>query len=308
MSSAPVAPSRGSHVLPTRLEWLGVACCIFLAVVSLLGCQSRRGQTDRAQAKVAAVENDLRKNGDDLTRKAAVFTAGVGDALAAETNRTPAVLLAYDLNQRAAALLPAPDYSELRLMQTAVEGMLSQVEARQKAAEDLLRKLDVTVGRLQAERGKLDGKLDQAEQKRDDLMDRMASEADFGRKVKRWLWWGVGGVAFLFVAPILFQGLSLAFPAFAPITALLAGIVAAPGKLLVKAVPAAADSMGVVARSQFDQTRRTALDLVSVIQDVKARDRATYESVLKPRLVNATDAEGSRRVIEELKRQARPIS
>ncbi len=279
--------------------------CVLLAL-GCLGCFSARKGADKAQQKVEQAQAAIATNRTQQLDRAATFIHGTQRALAAETNRSPAVGLAYDLNSRAATIIGPPRYEDSVAMEAAVRGALSGVAEQQLKAAEILAKLDGQVAGLQKRMDTLQGRRADAEEARDNKMDQYAEEADFGRKVKRWLWIGGLSLAGLIIAPFVLQVLSVVFPAFAPLTQIFAGILAFPFKLLMRAVPAAANAAGVVSREAHEKVETVAIQTASAIQALKDKDRAAYETKLKPLLLSATDEE-SQDTIRILKKNLKPV-
>ena len=277
-----------------------------LTALILSGCFSARKGADKAQEKVAEAQAAIATNRTQQLDRAATFIHGTQRALAAETNRTPAVGLAYDLNSRAATIIGPPRYEDAVAIETAVRGALSGVAEQQTKAAEILAKLDGQVAGLQKRMDSLQGRRAEAEEARDDKMTQYAAEADFGRNVKRWLWIGGLGIAGMFILPFALQVISIAMPALAPLTQIASSIVVLPFKFLVKAVPAAANAAGVVSREAHEKVETVAIQTASAIQALKDKDRAAYESKLKPLLLSATDEE-SQDTIRILKKSLKPV-
>lgn len=279
---------------------LGVVC------IMAAGCFSAKSGADNALKRVAEADASIATNRIDQVARAATYIHGTGKALAAETNRTPAVMLAYDLNTRASTIIGPPSFQDTLAIEQVVAGQLSGIAENQKRSAEILARLDGQVVELQKQMGKLAGKKADAEEARDEKLVDYAAEADFARRIKRWLWIGGLSIAGLILAPIIFQVISLAFPAFAPLTQIFAGIVALPFKFLVKAVPAAADAAGVVSKAAHEKVELVALQTAAAIETMKARNRAAYEADLRPALLSATNDE-TQDTIRILKKRVKPV-
>lgn len=277
------------------------AVCIVAA-----GCFSAKSGADKAIKKVAEAEASIATNRIDQVARAATYIHGTGKALASETNRTPAVMLAYDLNTRASTIIGPPSFQDTLAIEQVVAGQLSGIAENQKRSAEILARLDSQVVDLQKQMGKLAGKKADAEESRDEKLVDYAAEADFARKIKRWLWIGGLSITGLLIAPIILQVASLAFPAFAPLTQVFASIVALPFKFLVKAVPAAADAAGVVSKATHEKVEAVAMQTAAAIETMKARNRAAYEADLRPALLSATNDE-SQDTIRLIKKRVKPV-
>ena len=279
---------------------LGVVC------IMAAGCFSAKSGADNALKKVAEAEASIATNRIDQVARAATYIHGTGKALAAETNRTPAVMLAYDLNTRASTIIGPPSFQDTLAIEQVVAGQLSGIAENQKRSAEILARLDGQVVELQKQMGKLAGKKADAEESRDEKLVDYAAEADFGRKIKRWLWIGGLSVAGLFLAPIILQVVSMAFPAFAPLTQIFSSIVTLPFKFLVKAVPAAADAAGVVSKAAHQKVEAVALQTAAAIETMKVRNRTAYDNDLRPALLSATNDE-TQDTIRLIKKRVRPV-
>jgi len=279
----------------------------FIAAGALLaGCFSAQKGGAKALKKVDEANAAISTNRNQQLDKAATFVHGANRALASETNRSPAVGLAYDLNTRAAIILGPPRYDDAVTIERAVAGALSPIVEQQLKAAEILAKLDGQVGALQKRMDTLNGKKADAEESRDEKLVQFAAEADFGRKIKRWLWVGGLSIAGFILAPFVLQVVSVIFPAFAPLTQVFAGILAFPFKLLMRAVPAAANAAGVVSREAHEKVEAVAVQTASAIETLKLRNRVAYDTDLRPALLSATN-EDSQDTIRILKKRVRPV-
>lgn len=263
---------------------------IFIAIAMVLaGCFSARKGADKALDRVQKADEAGASNRVAQIEKAAALVHGTGRALAAVTNPSPAVSLAYDLNSRAETVLGAPRYQDAIAMENIVRGALSPLVDEQRASREALARIDGQVTSLQRRMDGIQREKGKAEDARDDKLAEYASEADTLRRIKRWLWIGGLSIAALFVAPFICQVASVAFPAFAPLTQLFSSIVTLPGRLLVKAVPAARASLGVVEEEAHERVSSAALQVTAAIEEWKKRDRASFDQHLAPILRDKTD-------------------
>jgi len=281
--------------------WLPIIAALILA-----GCFSARDGADKAAKKVAEANAAIATNRNQQLDRAATFIHGTQKALAAETNKSPAIGLAYDLNSRAATIIGSPRYEDGIAIDAAVRGALSGIAEQQLKAAEILARLDGQVVSLQKRMDTLQGKRVDAEESRDAKLAQYAEEADFGRKVKRWLWIGGFSLAGLVVAPFVLQIVSLMFPAFAPLTQVFAGILTIPFKMLFKAVPVAANAAGVVSRETHEKVEEVALQTTAAIEYLKSKNRQAYNSDLRPALLSATN-EVSQDTIRILKKNIKPV-
>lgn len=258
------------------------------ASIVFAGCFSARKQADKALDRVQKADEAGASNRLAQVEKAAALVHGTGRALATETNRSPAVSLAYDLNSRAETVLGAPRYQDAVAMENIVRGALSPLVDEQRASREALARIDGQVASLQKRMDGIQREKGRAEDARDDRFLAVSSEADTWRRIKRWLFIGGGCIGLAIVLPIVAKVLSLAFPAFAPLTSIFAGILALPGKIIMRIIPEVRDAAGVVAKETHDAKEKAALQMVGAIEAFKTSDRAAYEK-LKPLLRDATD-------------------
>lgn len=283
-------------ILPWLVFWM----------LLIAGCISAKSDAEKTLKKVDEANAAIATNRTQQLEKAATLVHGANRALASETNRSPAVGLAYDLNTRAATIIGPPRYEDSVMIERVVAGALSPIAEQQLKAAEILAKLDGQVGALQKRMDSLQGKRASAEEDRDERLTQFAAEADFARKIKRWLWLGGLSLAGLIIAPFVLQIVSLMFPAFAPLTQVFAGILAVPFKLLFKAVPAAANAAGVVSREAHEKVEEAALQTAAAIEYLKGKNREVYDSDLRPALLSATN-EVSQETIRLLKKRVRPV-
>lgn len=268
----------------------------------VVGCFSARKHADKSLERVQKAEAAGSSNRLAQVTKAAALIHGTGLALAAETNRTPAVSLAYELNTRAENVIGAPRYEDAVAMENIVRGALSPMLEEQRASREALAKLDAQVVGLQRRMDGIQREQTKAEDARDDRLLSFASEADTWRSIKRVMWCAGGLMALLIVGPIACKLLTVAFPTLAPLNALVLWIFALPGKAIMRVIPEVKAAAGVVSRETHEATEKAALQMVGAIEALKDSDRASYEK-LKPLLLDATDRP-SRNTITHLKESA----
>lgn len=274
----------------TALALLASAAFWALAPLLLSGCFSARKQADKALERVQKADEAGASNRVAQVEKAAALVHGTGRALAAETNRSPAVSLAYDLNSRAETVLGAPRYQDAVAMENIVRGALSPLVEEQRASREALARIDGQVAGLQKRMDGIQREKGKAEDALDDRFLSVASEADTWRRIKRWLFIGGGCIGLAIVLPIVAKVLSVAFPAFAPLTSIFAGILALPGKIIMRVIPEVRDAAGVVAKETHDAKEEAALHLIGAVEALKTSDPAAY-SKLRPLLLTATNRE-----------------
>ncbi len=258
--------------------------------VVLAGCFSARKQADKSLERVQKAEAAGSSNRLAQVTKAAALIHGTGLALAAETNRTPAVSLAYELNTRAENVIGAPRYEDAVAMENIVRGAMSPLLEEQRASREALAKLDAQVVGLQRRMDGIQREQTKAEDARDDRLISFASEADTWRSIKRVFYIGGGLLVLCVIVPVVCKLLSVAFPAFSPLTSLVAGLFALPVKVGMRLVPEVKDAAGVVSREVHDAKEAAALQMIGAIETLKTKDPQAYAS-LKPLLLTATNTD-----------------
>ena len=74
----------------------------------------------------------------------------------------------------------------------------------------------------------------------------------------------------------------------------------------MKVVPAAADAAGVVSKSAHQKVEAVALQTAAAIETMKVKNRAAYDTTLRPALLSATNDE-TQDTIRMLKKRVRPV-
>lgn len=269
------------------MKW-ALTISVASAALVLGGCFSARKGADKALERVQRAEEAGASNRVAQVEKAAALVHGTGRALAAVTNPSPAVSLAYNLNTRAETVLGAPRYQDAIAMENIVRGALSPLVEEQRASREALARIDGQVASLQKRMDGIQREKGKAEDARDDRFLSVASEADTWRGIKRLLFIGGGCIGLAIVLPIAAKVLSVAFPAFAPLTSIFAGILAFPGKLIMRVIPEVKDAAGVVAKEAHDQKEEAALHLIGAIEAHKTSNPEAYAK-LRPLLLTATN-------------------
>lgn len=274
---------------------------LLLAACGLIcaGCFSAKKQANKALDRVNTAERAAATNQTQQVSRAAALVHGTGRALSADTNRSPATMLAYDLNSRAGIILGSPRYEDALTMDAIVRGALSPLIEEQQRSASALARIDGQVTALQSRMSSLQGEKAKAEDARDQRFLSQAEEVDVWRRIKRWLLIGGGLVGLAFLAPIAAKVLSVLFPIFSPITQIFAAIIAWPGKLAMRLIPEVGTAAGVIAKETHDIKESAALALVGAIETLKTKDPDAYAK-LRPVLLAATDT-GTRGTISSLK-------
>lgn len=259
-----------------------VPLLIFLPPLSCVllfsACKSHKVKTDEAIAAVQQAKQNLQTNRNEQVEQAAALVYGTGQALVRVTNKEPAMLLAYDLNSRAAVVLGPPDYAEALTMNSIVQGHLSPLLAEQQASRKALGLLDQKVTDLQSLQAELKETLASKEAARDGKMVAMAADADFGRKIKRWLFWGTVFVGGGLIASIVLNAMSVGMPALIPVAKIFTGLFSLPFKLFLRSAPIAAEQLGVVSKAAHERSVNALRGVVTTVQEWK-QQRDYDESV-----------------------------
>ena len=283
-------------------------CLTITAAVLLTGCRGALGIFGSKKAKVDASKQALVDNREAQVREASKHVYATGLALDAETNRSPAVTTATDFNELAQVTLGPPDVSDVSMLKEMINGLLSTNASLRAAAEKQKKQLENREADLQAERQKLEGKLDRAEKQRDEAYEDAAKKAAIYEKWRARLYWIVGILGGGFLLSIILPALSTAFPVLAPFAAVFNGLFGTLTRTIFRIAPKAMQTAGVVGQATHQLSENTLRDLVIAIGKVKSKDPETFEKVLKPELRDATSLDSSRFKIDEIKERLKTLS
>lgn len=304
-----------------RLVALAVAAATLALAMSLAGCATAPAKTERSVWKpwtwfrrdsVATVEkakDDEQKilaravtNQSAILSGASGYTFATGEALKRATNQEPAVKVAGDMNDRAAALLPKPSVEDVTNYKRIIAGLLSTNETDRSTAAAELSAKDAKIAQLQLLAEQLKAAGDNArrdyEAKVTELGAKFQSEqqtADKWRQhqAKTWL-----GRIFDVIGPAGLIALSVAFPMTAPLAGRAFG-------WLSRVMPSSSIVTGVVSRAGYENVVAGAAKVREVLKNgapaaptlLEAADKAltAAQSPDDVPLVNATRVRIARR-------------
>jgi len=258
--------------------------CLRLLLVALLplaplACKT---PTETANDRLAAVAKSKAKEQETRDAKAEAAKGTVfatGRALAYETNGSPAVVVARDLNDRAQLTLGLPTSAEGLAWARIVDGLLSAKEADRAEAVKALAERDARIGYLEDKLKGLAVQTAKAEDRRDDSLLAIAREATTWRGIKRILWIG-GGVAFLlFFGPPLLSLLGAAVPGLGIFANMASSMVGGLARNMFRAVPGAMEKAGAVAKEAHAKLEAAAIDMSAAIAAAK-KDPVAREAVV----------------------------
>lgn len=282
--------------------WVRAIVPLFIAawlplLLSIQGCISPNSRFNSAQGKVDTIEAKISTNqlrSYEIARDytyAADFTLGLNT----ETNKYASTAKRFTEKSLLASGLPG--IVEANRLQSISTNLLStNATDVAQGTLDLMQK-DAELAKVQKENVALQGKLDKAEQKLEEVNKENAAMATTLWKIKnvlKWIGFGFGGLVlimiFCAVAPIF-------MPALAPLAALLGNAVGGIFKIVFRAVPAAAHGAGVVAKGAFEKSESTLSAVVEALQEARQKD-PTVKGTLDALLKEALDKEHKKKIID----------
>lgn len=275
-----------------KTVFLGVFLIIFVS-----GCAywSPASKQARIEAKLNKAEKSVDTNKDKQIEKAAGYISGTKTALSYETNKSPAVRIAADLNEIAGTIIP-PSVSQVVEFKQIVEGLLSTNELIRANAEKKLDSKNAEIVGLQSKLIDLEKKLEKTEAKRDEIATENARMANIWFRIKQIGYW----IAILCGILLISHVLSLVLPVpYNSIFGILSGLLGGAGKVVFGLAPAAKSFAGVVSEKSFNLLHATANDIVNAVQELKEKDKEAY-SKLKPLLEKHTDIDSTQPVIKKI--------
>lgn len=252
------------------------------ALLAMTACQSPEKKAASELARVAKARDASEQTEGEIVNhaKGPVFAAGL--ALAAETNRSLAVVTAASLNQRAQAALGLPSATEAVEWEAIVRGLLHSNAAQRAQGAAMLAAKDGQIARLEAQLKRNGATLARAEASRDRSFLTVAREAGTWRRIK-WAAGLVGGCfLFLFLAPIAlrFLGIAIGGPGGGMLAGFASSAVGALARRTFAAVPEALSKAGVVAEQAHIKMSAAAEDMARAI--AKAKEDPAAWGRLKP--------------------------
>lgn len=240
------------------MKWL-----ITIPILLMLSCATTDSKRISSAGKVQEMD-------EKTVRAAALNVAATGMALKTAPNTNLSVRVATQFNEKAALLLPTPEYQEVRDYSKIVAGLTSEIQSEREKAQVALDGKDDQIALLQSQRAEEAAKLSALEKKLVDLGNEYEKERNKSWWTRIYSTLGIGGLIALCVC----------FPVAIPIIGNLLGS-------LVNAVPSLASAVGLVSRKAFDS-------VVTAVQKtkekLKADDKSDSLMILKDELEKATDS------------------
>lgn len=270
-------------------------------VLFLSGCLFRMPTTknEKAEKKVEEAQKKIDQNLNAQTDKSKGYFWGSGYSLAQETNPTPAVKVAKELNDKGMAIIGPPPVSEINEFKSIVDRLLSNQEKLQESARRDLASKDNEIISLQNKVKYLESNLDKKEADRKELAAENARYANVWVFVKRAFYWVVIGIGSLLVLRVVCAVVPPPYNSIGHIVDFVAGGI---GRIVFGVFSKAKDAAGVVAKDTFNLTEGALVDLVQAINEVKKERRDVFDEVLAPKLDNHTDKDTTRKLIKDLAR------
>lgn len=237
-------------------------CLTIILSILILSCTT----TDSKRVTSAVLVKEI---DEKIVKAAALNVVATGIALKTAPMTNVSVRVAAEFNDKAATLLPAPSFADIKFYTEIVAGLTSENQKDRERAKELLDGKDSEIVALQSERNREAVKLAALENK----LIEMGGEYE---KEKNKSWWtriyatlGFGGII----------ALCIAFPVAIPIAGNLLGS-------LISTVPSLASAFGLVSRKAFDS-------VVTGVQKAKEKMKNggnwNNSQILSDELERATD-------------------
>jgi len=282
--------------------WIRVIVPLLIAawlplLIALQGCISPNSRFDSAQGKVDKIEAKISTNQLASYQIARDYTYAADFTLRLNPEPNRYTDTAKTFTEKSLIASGLPGIEEANRLRSISTNLLSTNVTDVAAGNAALAKKDAELAQVQQERADLQVKLGKAEEKLEAVNKENAAMATTLWKIKnvlKWIGFGFGGLVlvmiFCAVAPIF-------MPALAPLAALLGNAVGGIFKIIFRAVPAAANGAGVVAKKAFDTSESTLKTLVDALQEARAKDpsvKGTLDALLKEYL----DKEHKKKIID----------
>jgi hypothetical protein len=269
-------------------------------------------QTETAQAQSSI---------DKLKHISAFAKGGVEYSLNQDTNPTPQVTVAKEMNERVEALAGQADFNEVKGIQTIVSGLLSNQKDQEVAASKALAEKDKEIAVIQSNDQKLVAQKDQEVKQAILVANQDAQAADKANQTLSQMdrWFGLGAIWYgikkfvisaawvLGIGSVLFLVLRL-LASSNPIASAIFSIFDQAASVVVKAVssvfPKAVSLAGNVATTAYNDVKGTLTTLVDSIETVKLQSSssgqpASIETLLNTAELSMTPAD--KQLIENIK-------
>jgi len=301
-----------------KLTGMGRTAAITGLLVVVTGCGVlTKYRTVKELDRVDSAKTALVENKQERTDKGRDFVYGTKEALNRVPDPGPEVKVAKVLNDRANLALGNPPAEEALKLQKMVEDLLSANAEIQKNGQAELARRESDIVKLEERYRALEEKLKKVEDVRDSKF------IDNANKAAKWdqensflnsinpfhdLWKFVKKLFFL----ALFVGLlgvglkvaSMFFPALAPLSAVVDGVLGGVGRMIFRMAPRAKASAGVVSSEVHDLSEKTLATLIHAVQDIRYDNGPEIKSLADKALAfhNDEDTEAKIRQVKETER------
>ena len=274
---------------------------LVLSVVLLSGCttlmdtfkSSETKSQDKLDKKTIELQLDkdnLSKNNTTKLKQIGTVSKGIQHALNKETNNTPPLNVAKELNDRVISLAGNPDVKDVIRVKQIVDDLISEVELEQKKGKLELARLDKELQYSQSQRDIIQSSFDKKSDEYRKLSEKIAEVSDQQEaavaQMDKWLGMGavfygmkkflISSIWILSIGTVLFMGLRI-LSQTNPIAASFFGVFELIGSGLLHAIKAILpNSFG---HAKFTDTvtsekYRTALDkLIDTLQSLKEQNK-----------------------------------
>jgi len=315
--TVPVAAPAPAPV-PKKSWWRKFVGTATVATVlfTFTGCGGMLTQYRQSKelAKVDKAKTQLVENQQERTDKGRDFVYGTKEALSRVPNPSPEVKVAKVLNDRANLALGNPPVEEALKLQRMVDDLLSANAELQRNGQAELARREKDIVSLERRNLELEEKLKKVEEARDEKFISNANKAakwdqenSFLNSINPFhdLWKFVKKLFFLalFVG-LLGVGLKVAalfFPALAPLSAVVDGVLGGVGRMIFRVAPKAREAAGVVGAEVHAVSEKTLATLVHAVQDIRY-DNGPAVKVLADKALrfhNDEDTEAKIRSVKE---------
>jgi DNA integrity scanning protein DisA with diadenylate cyclase activity len=274
---------------------------LVLSVMLLSGCTTlmdtfkssetkSQDKLDKKTSELQADKDNLSKNNTVKLKQIGTVSKGIQHALNKDTNNTPPVNVARELNDRVISLAGNPDVKDVVRVKQIVDDLISEVELERKKGKLELTRLDKELQYSQSQRDIIQRSFDKKSDEYRKLSEKIAEVSDQQEAAVEQMdkWLGLGAVFYgmkkflissiwiLSIGTVLFMSLRI-LSQTNPIAASVFGIFELVGSGLLHAIKAILpNSFG---HAKFTDTAttekyRTALDkLIDTLQSLKEQNK-----------------------------------
>lgn len=258
---------------------------------------------DKAKAKIELIDSSTANVNVERLDKIGAFSSGVAYSLSKDTNNSPAVLAAKDLNERVMALANKPDFKEAQ----AIASLVDQLITNQAAGEKALAAKDKEVESLTSSMKDLSKQKDDALNQYYNLANATAAKEDATAQTLKQMdsWLGLGAVWYglhkfiissmwiLGIGSLVFLILRL-LASSNPIAASIFSIFEQMGSWAINTIgmllPKAIGIAGNVATSAYNDVKSGLTKVVDAVETVKLQQAASGTPATIQDLLDAAEA------------------